>query len=106
VAILVPTLYSAQKIESNLVARVSRELQIQPLSLSLVPLPRSRAAEKHTNYPCGVEGVDQTGFGPFGCLIFQLARPKYRQRFAAGLRVGFVQELSPRDFLILYAEEK
>ncbi len=105
VAIVVPTFYSAQLIHGNLANIYKQTTGQVPMSLSLSEFPRSREQEKTMLNPCIVAGVDQTGFGPFGCMLVQTARANYRKHFQAGKYVGLVDQVGLKDFLVLYALE-
>lgn len=106
VAVILPTVYAVQKIEANVVSNYKLRTQSTPLSLSVTDLPRTREEEKHTRYACAVEGVDRTGLGPFGCLVLQVARGSYRNRFPSGSKVGLIHQISESDLLILTTSEK
>src|SRR5690606_17958839 len=93
VAVLVPTIYSVQLIPENFVFHYKKLNQITPMSLSLSDFPRNREDEKLMPYPCIVEVVDQTGVGPFGCMIVQTARSNYRKRHPPGSKLGIVNQI-------------
>lgn len=105
VAIVVPTLYSVQLIHGNLANMYKQSTGSVPMSLSISEFPRSRDQEKTTSFPCSVSGVDQTGFGPFGCMLIQTARANYRKRYETGKYVGLVEQIGLKDYLVLYALE-
>lgn len=106
VAVIVPSVYSAQMIHGNLVNLYKQKTGKEPMSLSLMDFPRKREDEKQASIPCNVEGVDQTGTGPFGCMVIQTARANYRKRFEPGKFVGLVNQIGLNDYLILYSIEK
>lgn len=106
VAILVPSTYSAQMIEQNLVNQYQKLSGQKVMSLSLVDFPRHREDERSAQFRCIVEAVDQSGLGPFGCTIMQAARANYRKRFEIGKQVGLVDQISLTDHLVLYSTEK
>ncbi len=106
IAVMVPTVYAVQMIESNFVNNLKTRTGMKPLTLALSDLPRSRPDEKSLRHRCSVEGVDMTGLGPFGCEILQIARDNYRATFSAGQRIALIRELGPLDFIILTTIEK
>jgi hypothetical protein len=107
IAIIVPTVYSVQMIPGNLVQNYKAKAAVPPMSLSLSDFPRHRETElKELTNRCVVEGVDQTGVGPFGCLVLQTARGNYRQHFHAGDWIGLVNQIGLKDYLVLYTQEK
>jgi hypothetical protein len=106
VAVIVPTVYSVQSIPGNLVNNFKERTQLHPMSLSLTDFPRTREEEKFMLHPCIVEGVDQTGEGPFGCAVVQTARGNYRKRYQIGDWVGLVNQIGLNDYLVLYTQEK
>lgn len=106
VAVIVPTVYSVQAIPGNFAHNFKERTQIHPMSLSLTDFPRTREQEKDMIHPCVVEGVDQTGEGPFGCTVVQAARANYRKRYQMGDWVGLVNQIGMSDYLILYTQEK
>jgi hypothetical protein len=107
IAIIVPTIYSVQMIPGNLVQNYKAKAAVAPMSLSLSDFPRHRETElKELTNRCVVEGVDQTGVGPFGCLVLQTARGNYRQHFHAGDWIGLVNQIGLKDYLVLYTQEK
>ena len=112
VAVIVPNIYSVQKVAGNLVNRLSELLQpenkpeILPTSLSLADFPRDRSEERSMVQPCVVEGVDETGYGPWGCMVLQAARANYRKRFEKGQWIGLVNLIGLRDYMVLYTQER
>ncbi len=106
VAVIVPTSYAVQMIHQNFATRFNAKVQVQATSFSLTDFPRAREQEKDMPQKCIVEGVDQTGLGPFGCLIMQSARANYRKRFETGETIGFVNQIGMRDYLVFYTREK
>lgn len=108
VAVLVPLAYSVQMVPQNVVFHFNSHpnVMVPATSLSLTNFPRTREQEKEMSLRCIVEGVDQTGLGPFGCLVVQTARANYRKRFEAGDGVGMVHQIGQRDYLVFYTKEK
>jgi hypothetical protein len=108
VAVLMPLIYSVQMIPQNVASHFNSQpnLLVPATSFSLTDFPRSREQEKDMSQRCIVEGVDQTGLGPYGCLLVQMARANYRKRYEPGDAVGLVNQIGLRDYLILYTKEK
>jgi hypothetical protein len=126
VAVITASIYSSQLIFGNLIHNFKEHTaknadkntdpntdpnaeplaQKTPMSLSIVDFPRTRQQEKSMIHPCIVDGVDQTGLGPFGCVIAQMSRANYRKHFEPGTRVGMVNQVGLNDYLILYTQEK
>lgn len=106
IAVIVPTSFSSQIIENNAAHFIQGNIPIKVLSLSLVDFPRNREDEKSMSFPCVVEGVDQSGLGPFGCQVVQNARALYPQKFTPGDIIGSLHQMGPQDFLVLLTQEK
>lgn len=106
VALIAPTTFSTQTIPQSMGYFINQNLQKKALSFSIVDFPRSRAEEKSYEFPCVVEGVDQTGLGPFGCLLLQSARSQYRTRFQPGESIGFLNQIGMFDYIVFYTREK
>ncbi len=131
VVVIVPYIYSTQMVPGNVVNKIrekilafNKENENQksdsktnldltqtskltlPTSFSMAKLPRTRPEEKEMAFPCVVEAIDQSGVGPFGCQITQVARTSYRKRFPIGSHVGLASQVGLRDYLILHAIEK
>lgn len=108
VLIIAPTTFTAQVIPSSLTFFLNKNLTVKQkaLSLSMIDFPRNREEEKNFEFPCVVEGVDQSGLGPFGCLLLQSSRSKYRKRFQQGEKIGFVNQIGQSDYLIFYTAER
>ncbi len=106
VAVIMPSIYSVQMIHNNLDSNFNSKVQVLGTSFSLTDFPRSREDEKTMTHPCVVAAVDQSGLGPFGCIVVQGARTNYRKRFESGEHIGFVNQIGQRDYLIFYTKEK
>ncbi len=106
IALLAPTTYASQTIPQSMGYFINQNLQKKALSFSLVDFPRSREEEKVYEFPCVVEGVDQSGLGPFGCLLLQSARAQYRKRFQPGESIGFLNQIGMFDYIVFYTREK
>ncbi len=114
VAVITASLYTSQIIFGNLVHAYKEILkkkeqtanEFMPLSFSIVDFPRAREQEKSMLHACIVDGVDQTGMGPFGCVIVQMSRANYRKRYNPGSGVGLVNQVGLKDYLVLYTNEK
>lgn len=106
VAVLVPSIYSARAIYGNLVNNYTVKSGKPPLGFTMVDFPRNRESEKSMVIPCSVEGVDQSGTGPFGCMVAKTARFNYRKHFEAGKYVGLVDQVGLDDYLVFYTLEK
>lgn len=106
VAVIVPTVFSSHSVPLNLAASYEQRTFRSPLSLSITDFPRTRESEKDMRYPCVVQGVDQTGLGPFGCMIATISRAHYRRKFNSQARVGILNQIDAKDFLFLYTFEK
>lgn len=106
VVLIVPTTYSTQMVPNSLAHYLNLNLPQKSLSLSMVDFPRSRELEKDFEFQCVVEGVDQTGVGPFGCLLLQSARAQYRRRFQPGEKIGFMNQIGLLDYIVFYTTEK
>ncbi len=105
-ALVAPISYTAQAIPGNLAYYLNANLPKKVTSLSIVGFPRSRQDEGDTSYPCIVEGVDQSGLGPFGCLLIQSARSQYLKKFLPGDFIGFVNQIGMFDYIVFYTQEK
>ncbi len=114
VAVITASIYSSQLISGNVISNF-RSLSAKsspgttdkiPMSLSIVDFPRDRGQEKSMLHPCVVEGVDQTGLGPIGCMTVQTARGNYLKRYPFGSWVGLVNQVGLKDYLVLYTQEK
>ncbi|MGZ5279455.1 MAG: hypothetical protein ACXWC9_05910 [Pseudobdellovibrionaceae bacterium] len=106
VAVILPLTYSVQMIEQNMAHIYNTKVQVPATSISITGFPRNREQEKDMVRRCMVEGVDETGLGPFGCLVAQTARANYRKRFEPGNALGLVNMVGPRDYLVFYTREK
>jgi len=105
IAVIVPTADAAQYVSGNLVNQLKAASKLTPMSLAMTDFPRTRQQESRMTYPCIVAGVDQSGLGPFGCLVAQTARANYRKRYPEGQFVGLVEQIGLSDYLILYTQE-
>jgi hypothetical protein len=111
VAVLVPTLYGAQIIKGNLINRILdrwKELPSpwpQPMSISLVNFPRNREQEKDMRPRCMTNVADESGEGALGCLVVGAARNNYRKHKTPGQKVGLLQQIGLKDYLLFYTEE-
>lgn len=106
VAVIVPTVFASQAIPLNLVGNYEQSTKRSALSLSITDFPRTREGEFGMRYPCIVQGVDQSGLGPFGCMIVTISRANYRHKFQTGEQVGVLNQIGLKDFLFLYTAEK
>lgn len=117
VVVIVPYIYSTQVVPGNVVNKIREKILnfnkenpnkkiIEPTSFSLAKLPRSRPEEKEMPFPCVVEAIDQSGVGPFGCQIVQIARSSYRKHFNSGAHIGLASQIGLHDYLILHTIEK
>lgn len=107
-AVILPLTYAVQVIQQNVASNFNKaqNVLVPATSFSISDFPRTREQEKDMPFRCVVEGVDQTGTGPYGCLVAQTARANYRKRFSPGDHVGLVNQIGARDYLILYTKEK
>ena len=102
VAVIVPNIYSSQQLPRNPASRLINEFQLDVLSLSVSKFPMTKEQESHFEPPCIVEeGKDFAGTGPLGCLVQSLARRTYRERVEPGQFSAQLEQVSPKDFLIL-----
>jgi len=106
VAVVLPLTYSVQMIQQNMAHIYNTKVQVPATSFSITDFPRNREQEKDMVRRCIVEGVDETGLGPFGCLVAQTSRANYRKKFESGDAVGLVHMVGPRDYLVFYTREK
>ncbi len=108
VAVILPLIYSVQMIRGNVARNYNTQVQSPEVatSFSLTDFPRNRDQEKDMNHRCIVEGVDETGLGPFGCMVVQTARANYRKHYEPGEAVGLVNQIGQRDYLVFYTKEK
>jgi hypothetical protein len=106
VLILVPPTFSSPKVEHSLAYFLEKNLEAPLLTISIMDFPRTRSEEAVHEFPCVVEGVDQSGLGPLGCQIVQIARSFYSVRFNTGQVVGLATEVSPNDVILFYTIEK
>jgi hypothetical protein len=106
VMVIAPTVYSVQMIEANLISNFKQRTGLTVLSVSLTDFPRKREQETAMKQKCRVEGVDQTGVGPFGCVIAQSSRSHYAKAFPSGSLLGVLNEVGSKDYLLLITREK
>lgn len=75
-------------------------------SLSTSGFPRLRTEEPQMKLlPCILPHADKTGAGWLGCQILNIARSTYRQRFKAGGKVAVIEQIGPKDLILLIATE-
>lgn len=101
-AVIVPTIYSAQVLEEGPAHLLKMNYQLQPTSLSLVRFPRALPEEANVEHPCKIGDQDRDGTGALGCLIQNRSRPLYRVSPAPDKFEGIVDQLGERDFLIYW----
>lgn len=104
VLIVVPSEYSSQVIQNNLVNKVKTKFP-KVMSLTMSDFPRSRELEKNMTRKCASSTLDTTGLGPFACLVLQTARSVYLKSFTPGKRVGLVNQIDGNDYLVLYTTQ-
>jgi hypothetical protein len=105
VVLIVPTIYATQMVPGNVASILKDQAHLNILSLSLADFPRSREEEKAMRFPCSVGDADPTGLGQLGCTIAQEARANYHHKKAPGSLVGLVDQVGPKDYLILLTNE-
>lgn len=104
VVAIVPSIFSAQFIHGNLAWRLREEAKLNPMSLTLQWFPRNRGEEKDMRIPCVVQGVDQQGTGPFGCLVVQKSRSVYLKKMD-GEYLGLADLIGMQDYLVLFRKQ-
>lgn len=103
IAILVPNIYSVQMIPGNVASLLKIKFP-DLLSLTMANFPRSREQEKLMPRRC-ITGLDESGLGPFGCLLAQTARSLYMKRMQPGSQIGLMNQIGLKDYIILYTKE-
>lgn len=103
VAVIVPTIYSSQLLQRNPVDFFKNQNGLDMLSLSVAKFPLTEAQEAVFEPKCVLEqGVDHAGTGKLGCAIRTAARKTYRLQTETGKYSGFVEQVGPKDFLVLF----
>lgn len=103
VGLILPTVYSSQMVENNLIDVLKKRYQLTITSFSIVELLRQREQEKSAIIPCYVANTDPTGFGKLGCAILQQGRSLYRKKMPEGKQVAWMDQRGAYDYLIFYS---
>jgi hypothetical protein len=111
VVVVVPNLFGAQVIKGNVVNQIKDGWSKlaspwpEPMSISLSDFPRKREQEKDMKPQCMTNVADETGEGALGCLVVGAARNNYRKKRTPGQKVGLLQQVGLKDYLLLYTQE-
>lgn len=103
VAIIGPNIYSTQLVKGNPVARLKEEFKLDITSLSVSKFPLTRDQENVFEPKCIDSGeVDPSGTSAYGCMIRQMARKTYKEKFEANKYSGLMDQTGPKDFTIIF----
>lgn len=105
VALIVPSIYSAQLVGGNVADLLKRQYQLPITSFTVVELPRTREQEKEVSIPCLMTDADNTGTGSLGCAILQAGRATYRKKMPPGFRTGMMDQRGSSDYFIFYSND-
>lgn len=101
VAVIVPYIYSSQLFKKNPASRLKEDYKLDITSFSVVKFPVTKEQEASFDPRCEhEEGRDLAGTGVMGCLIQELARKTYRNKFEDNKFSGFMEQTGPKDYLI------
>lgn len=106
VAVIVPNIYSSQLIAKNPVDRLKMEFQLDVTSFSVTKFPLTSQQEQTFEPRCimdvdGNKEPDPAGTGSFGCMVLTIARKTYRKKFEENKYSGLVEQVGPKDYMIL-----
>lgn len=102
VAVIVPNIYSSQLLKKNPANRLKEDYKLDVVSLSVTKFPVTREQEDAFEPKCIMEeGRDPAGTGLLGCMIQNMARRTYMQKFEDNKYSGLMEQISPQDYLIL-----
>ncbi len=102
VAVIVPNIYASQLLQNNPVHRLQDEFGIETLSISISKFPVTKEQEADFEPRCVKgSGQDASGVSPLGCVVQNLARKTYKEKFEHNKFSGLMEQTGPRDFVIL-----
>lgn len=100
VVLVLPQSQSSLKVPLSY-ANFLKKSGFEVTAMTTSQLLRQRDEENKMSLPCIVEGVDETGLGPLGCLILQRSRADYRKKSPNSPFIGTVDLIGINDYLVL-----
>jgi hypothetical protein len=101
-AVLVPSIYASQLLQSNPVENIKKNSDLKPTSFSVMGFPRAPEQEAFMEIPCVMGQNDREGVGAMGCEAQKKARLLYRKKSKPGFYEGVLDQIGERDYLILF----
>ncbi|HEY8271107.1 MAG TPA: hypothetical protein VIG33_09495 [Pseudobdellovibrionaceae bacterium] len=101
-AVLVPSIYASQLLQSNPAENIKKNSDLQPISFSIIGFPRSPEQEANMEIPCAMGQNDRDGEGALGCAVQKKARLLYRKKSKPGFYEGVLDQVGDKDYLVLF----
>ncbi len=101
-AVIVPSIYASQRLQSNPADKIRKESDLAPMSFSIMGFPRSPEQEADMPIQCVMGSNDRDGIGAMGCMAEQKARLAYRKKSKPGFYEGMMDQVGERDYLVLF----
>lgn len=103
VAVIVPNIYASQLLDQNPVAKLKADYKLDVTSFAVSTFPVTRGQEQSFEPKCIDSGeVDPAGTSKFGCVVRNAARRTYRKKLEPNKYSSLVEQLGPKDYLIIF----
>ena len=102
VALVGPSVYSSQMLETNPADRLAKQFNLNFISVSITKFPLTAEQSEVFDPPCvGEKGHDHRGTGKLGCAIRQVARRSTRHKPLPNKYSLMVEKFGTQDYLVL-----
>lgn len=101
VMVILPSYFASYSAADNLVHKIKKDLNLPPISISIVNYPDTREEENNVTLACHTNAdKDLTGTGSLGCLIFYKARMMYNKKLDTSRIRGAMDQFGEEDYLM------